>query len=125
MENRTPQNAAVRMRRMREHMNVLKYLLDPETLRSRATGKGCSPEKLVCFFAGYVAMRRIWELKTENGKVEVGDREIDRKKTEEGSIIYRIEKEVCHCLGYDTCTLFKVAKFKYWGKKFLAIAEKK
>jgi len=33
---------------------------------------------------------------------------------------YRIDKEVAHPLGLQTSTLFRVSKFKYWGRKFIA-----
>ena len=94
--------------------------MDTDNLNNNATGRLESPQKLVVFFAGYIAMRRIWEVKTNHGEIRTGDHEIDRDKNEPGSILYRIDKEVAHPLGLQTSTLFRVSKFKYWGRKFIA-----
>ena len=64
-------------------------------------------------------MRRMWEVRTNRGKTPTGDPELDKDKKKEDSIIYRIDKEVAHAIGLETSTLFQIAKFKYWGKKFL------
>ena len=122
MADRKAQDAKLRAKRIKDHVKVLRFLL--ESLKSQATGKLESPQKLAVFFAGYIAMRRMWEVKTNHGKLKTGDAEIDQNKKEKGSIIYRIEKEVAHPLGLYTSTLFKVRKFKYWAKKFLKICEK-
>jgi len=122
MADRQAQNAKLRAKRVKDHVKVLRFLLD--SLKSQATGELESPQKLAVFFAGYIAMRRMWEVKTNHGRLKTGDDEIDRSKNEKGSIIYRIEKEVAHPLGLETSTLFRVAKFKYWADKFLQACEK-
>ncbi len=81
-------------------------------------------KKLIIFYAGYIAMRRLWETKTENGRLKTGDSELDAKKSDPKSFLYRIDKEVAHPLGLPTSTLFRVVKFKYWGRKILAICGK-
>jgi hypothetical protein len=91
-----------------------------DNLKNIATGRLESPQKMIVFFAGYIAMRRMWEVKTNHGETPTGDPEIDRDKNEPGSILYRIDKEVAHPLGLETSTLFLVTKFKYWGRKFIA-----
>jgi len=124
MPPRKPQDAMLRHKRIEDHAKVLRFLIETDNLMKIATGRLESPEKLVVFFAGYIAMRRMWEIKTNKGEMPTGDQEIDRDKREPDSIIYRIEKEVAHPLGLQTSTLFRVSKFKYWGKKFLAACAK-
>lgn len=95
------------------------------TLKSGTTGKLESPEKLVVFYAGYIAMRRLWEAKTEKGNLRTGDPELDKGKGgDDPEFIHRIDMEIAHPLGHPTNTLLKVRKFKYWGKKILAMCEK-
>ncbi len=123
MSKREAQNKKLRSKRIRDHARVLRFLMDRNNLRNIATGRLESPQKLVVFFAGYIAMRRMWEVKTNHGKLNTGDADLDKNKNDKDSIIYRIDKEVAHSLGLETSTLFKVAKFKYWGKKFLNACE--
>ena len=120
MPPRQPQNAALRQKRIEDHVKPLRFLMDTDNLNNNATGRLESPQKLIVFFAGYIAMRRMWEVKTNNGEIPTGDHEIDRDKNEPDSILYRIDKEVAHPLGLQTSTLFRVSKFKYWGRKFIA-----
>ena len=94
--------------------------MNPDNLKNIATGRLESPQKVVIYFAGYIAMRRMWELKSNRGTTKIGDPELDKDKNDATSIIYRIDKEVAHPLGLSTSTLFKVVQFKYWGRKFLA-----
>ena len=122
-ERKPQQDPKLRKKRIQDHMKVLRYLMDTNNLKNSATGRLESPQKLVIFYAGYIAMRRIWEIKTNCGKMKTGDPKLDADKNDKTSIIYRIEKEVAHPLGLETSTLFKIAKFKYWGKKFLKICE--
>ena len=119
MPKRERQDARLRKKRIQDHAKVLRFLMDADNLKNSATGRLESPQKLVLFFAGYIAMRRMWEVKTNHGSSKTGDPELDRDKNETDSIIYRIDKEVAHSLGLQTSTLFRITKFKYWGKKFL------
>ena len=119
MSRRNPQDAKLRQKRIQDNAKVLGFLMDTNNLEKSATGQLESPQKLVVFFAGYIAMRRMWEVKTNGGKSQTGDPDLDKAKNRDDSIIYRIDKEVAHPLGLKTSTLFKIAKFKYWGKKFL------
>ena len=121
MRSTQTQDDKLRAKRIEEHVKVLEYLLDRRNLAKHATGERlASTPKLVVFFAGYIAMRRMWDVKTRNGKMKTGDADLDKKKNDADSIIYRIDKEVAHALGYETSTLFVVKKFLYWGKKFLS-----
>ena len=124
MPQRNPQDARLRTKRIEDHVKVLKFLMATDNLKNNATGRLESPQKLVIFYAGYIAMRRIWEEKTNHGTIQTGDSELDTNKKDECSIIYRIDKEVAHPLGLETSTLFRISKFKYWGRKFLHLCEK-
>ena len=121
MPERNPQDEKLRKKRIRDDMKVLTYLMDKDTLKNSATGIGESPPKLVIFYAGYIAMRSLWEIKTEDGKKKnaTGDQKLDMNKSNPDSLIYRIDKEIAHPLGYPTSTLLRVANFKYWGRKIL------
>ena len=119
MSKRRPQDQRMRRKRIQDHAKVLQFLMDTNNLKNSATGRLESPQKLVIFFAGYIAMRRMWEVKTIHGAIQTGDPDLDRDKNDKKSIIYRIDKEVAHPLGHQTSTLFRIAKFKFWGRKFL------
>jgi len=121
MADRKALDAKLRAKRIKDHVKVLRFLL--QSLETQATGELESPQKLAVFFAGYIAMRRMWEVKTNHGRLETGDAEIDQGKSDKHSIIYRIEKEVAHPLGLETSTLFRVANFRYWAEKFLQVCE--
>lgn len=123
MSNRKTQNEKLRQKRIQDHVKVLRFLMDRGNLKKNAIGRLESPQKMVIFFAGYIAMRRMWEVKTNHGEVPTGDPELDKDKKDKDSIIHRIDKEVAHSLGIETSTLFKVAKFRYWAKKFLDACE--
>ena len=123
MPSRQAQDYQLRDKRIQDHAKVLRFLMDTKNLRDTTTGKLESPQKLVTFYAGYIAMRRIWEVNTNHGTIPTGDREIDKVKNPHDSIIYRIDKEVAHPLGFKTSTLFRISKFKFWGKKFLKLCE--
>ncbi len=119
MPDRKPQDEKLKKKRIRDHIKVLAYLMDTDNLKNSATGRLESPQKLVIFYAGYIAMRRLWEIKTENGRKATGDPKLDVKKNNPDSLIYRIDKEIAHPLGLPTPTLLRVLTFKYWGKKIL------
>ena len=123
MPNRPPQNQALLRKRLQDHVNVLRFLLDNRNLKRLATGNRLgTPAKLVVYFAGYIAMRRMWDHATKRGRIKTGDPELDKdRRKDPTSIIYRIDKEVAHPLGLQTSTLFVVAKFKFWGKRFLQV----
>jgi hypothetical protein len=124
MPQRNPQDPKLKNKRIRDHAKVLRFLMHTDNLTKNATGRLESPQKLVIFYAGYIAMRRIWEVKTNGGKIPTGDPEFDKDKNKDKDcIIYRIDKEVAHPLGLETSTLFRIAKFKYWGRKFLHLCE--
>lgn len=120
MPIRKCQDMTLQSKRRRDDVKVLAHLMNRRTLKGAATGRLESPQKLVIYYAGYVAMRRILETKSENGTPKTGDEELDLKSDDPHSLIYRIDKEVAHPLGCQTSTLFRVAKFKYWGSKVLA-----
>lgn len=64
MPKRNTQDQSLRKKRINDHIKVLRYLMD--NLKESSTGKLESPQKLVIFYAGYIAMRRIWEIKTKD-----------------------------------------------------------
>ena len=123
MSKRKAQDAGLRNKRIQDHAKVLRFLMDTNNLKNSATGRLESSQKLVIFFAGYIAMRRMWEVKTNQGNIETGDPDLDRDTNDKESIIYRIDKEVAHPLGHETSTLFRITKFKFWGRKFLQACE--
>jgi hypothetical protein len=123
MPPRQSQDASLKTKRIQDHAKVLKFLMNTDNLRDYATGKLESPQKLIIFFAGYIAMRRIWEVATDHGRTSTGDGMLDMKKTDPNSIIYRIETEVAHPLGLQTSTLFRITTFRYWGRRFLRLCE--
>ena len=84
MADRKAQDPNLRAKRIKDHVKVLRFLL--ESLRSQVTGKLESPQKLAVFFAGYIAMRRMWEVNTESGKFKNGDAEI-RELSETSEIL--------------------------------------
>jgi hypothetical protein len=119
MPARPSQDRILKIKRLKDDVKVLTYLMDRSNLRNRATGRLESPQKLVIFYAGYIAMRRLWETKTEHGKISTGDPELDADKNDPNSLIYRIDKEIAHPLGFPTSTLLRVNKFMYWGRKII------
>jgi len=110
---------AVTAKRIKNDVKVLKYLL--ANLKSVTTGRLESPQKLAAFYAGYTAMRSIWDAKTNNGNVSTGDPSLDAEmKNTPGKFIFRVNKEVSHSVGKHTKTLLRVATFRYWAEKVLA-----
>jgi len=107
-------------KRTENDLKVIKYLV--ENIGELAKGQLESPQKLMVFYAGYTAMRSLWEVKTRKGKVSTGDATLDHElKREPGKFIFRVDKEVAHSIGEHTRTLLRVTTFKYWGKRFLRL----
>lgn len=124
MGKRQKQDHRLSLKRTKDDLKVLRHLMKKSTLAANATGGLESPQKLVVFYAGYIAMRRLWERHTNNGRIKTGDPDLDVSKNDTDSFIYRIDKEIAHALGLQTNTLLKVAKFRFWGKKILAVCDK-
>ena len=123
MSKRIAQDERLRSKRIQDHAKVLRFLMDTNNLKNSAIGRLESPQKLVIFFAGYIAMRRMWEVKTNRGRTKTGDSDLDIDQGDKESIIYRIDMEVAHPFGHETSTLFRITKFKFWGRKFLKACE--
>ena len=112
-------DSAVVDKRLQNDLKVLRYLLD--NVQTLAVGKLESPEKLSMFYAGYTAMRSIWEVKRSRGEIPTGNPALDSElRNEPGRFIFRVNKEVSHSIGEHTKTLLRVTTFKYWAKLFLA-----
>jgi hypothetical protein len=67
MPRRQPPDAALRHKGIEDHAKVLRFLMDRENLKNTVTGRLESPQKLIVFLAGYIAMRRMREVKTNHG----------------------------------------------------------
>lgn len=118
MAPRTKSDPKIRDRRVANDIKVLQYLMD--NLRSITPGSLESPQKLATFYAGYTAMRSLWDVKTHKGKRSTGDAALDGEMSRDpGKLIFRIDQEVSHSIGAHTKTLLRVSTFKYWGKKLL------
>jgi hypothetical protein len=115
---RVKTDAGIVARRVRNDLKVLKYLL--EKVNDLAVGKLESPEKLVVFYAGYTAMRSIWDAKTRGGKHSTGNSKLDKElKNKTGRFIFRVNKEISHSIGEETKTLLRVVTFRFWAKRIL------
>ncbi|OHB66496.1 MAG: hypothetical protein A2V70_17935 [Planctomycetes bacterium RBG_13_63_9] len=122
MATRKKTDRKVTQKRLQNDVKVLRYLLD--NISRLATGQLESPQKLMVFYAGYTAMRSLWDIKTDKGKLSTGDTELDDKlKRDPGKFIFRVNMEIAHSIGEHTQTLLRVATFKYWAKKFLGLWE--
>ena len=120
MGKRNKTDANLVQKRTENDLKVIKYLV--ENIDELAKGRLESPQKLMVFYAGYTAMRSLWEAKTRKGKVSTGDTTFDDElKREPGKFIFRVDMEVSHSIGEHTKTLLRVTTFKYWGKKFLRL----
>ena len=120
MGNRTPTDPTVTAKRVKNDVKVLRHLL--ANLKSVTPGPLESPQKLVTFYAGYTAMRSLWEVKTNSGKLSTGDSVVDAEmRNAPGKLIFRVNMEVSHSLGEHTKTLLRVATFRHWAKKALAL----
>ena len=118
MPRRTKTDPTLRLKRVNRDIKVLKYL--SENIDTLATGGLESPEKLTVFYAGYTAMRSIWEVKTDKGKKKTGDAKLDEEmKNETGKMIFRVNQEISHSIGNHSKTLLRIAPFKFWAKRVL------
>ncbi len=119
MPKRTPSDKPLVQKRLSNDLKVLKFCLD--NIQELAHGGLESPQKLMLFYAGYTAMRSIWDVKTSRGKVSTGDPDLDDElKNDPGKFIFRVNMEISHSIGEHTSTLLRVNKFKFWAKTFLA-----
>jgi hypothetical protein len=115
---RQKKDAAIAAQRVRNDLKVLSHTLS--NVRELATGKLESPEKLMVYYAGYTAMRSIWDAKTRGGKLSTGNADLDKElKNKEGRFIFRVNQEISHSIGDETKTLLRVVTFKYWAKLVL------
>lgn len=120
MPIRIPTDKRLQAKRIANDIKVLRYLIT--NVKSLAKGRKESPEKLVIFYAGYSAMRSLWEVKTNKGTISTGDAALDVELSREpGRFIFRVDVEVSHSIGNHTKTLLRVATFRYWGNKILAL----
>ncbi len=108
-------DAELVQRRIESDRNVIQHLLGH--LDEFAIGKLESPQKLVAFYAGYTAMYRLVYVKTRLLKQCTGDPELDDR----GCFLRRVTDEVFHSARAESNTLLKVAVFRYWAKKVLAL----
>ena len=120
MPPRTRTDPTIEAKRVDNDIKVLKYLL--ENLTSVTTGRLESPQKLAAFYAGYTAMRSLWDVKTNKGKRSTGDAALDAEMTREpGKFIFRVDNEISHSIGKHTNTLLRVITFRYWARTVLAL----
>jgi len=67
MPVRTKTDRRIQAKRESNDLKVLKYLTN--NVSTLAIGRLESPEKLTVFYAGYTAMRSLWEARTQKGKI--------------------------------------------------------
>jgi hypothetical protein len=119
MAVRSKTDPAVVQKRLQNDFKVLRYLLD--NVQTLAVGKLESPAKLSLFYAGYTAMRSIWEVKTNRGTTSTGNAKLDSElQSDPGKFIFRVNMEISHSIGEHTKTLLRVTTFKHWAKLILA-----
>jgi len=105
-------------KRVQRDLQVLRYLYD--NVAAMASGRLESPEKLVLFYAGFTAMRSIWDARTCKGTKSTGNPRLDEDmKNETGKLIFRVNMEISHSIGEHSKTLLRVTTFKYWAKRVL------
>lgn len=120
MGKRSKTDGLLAGKRVENDLKVLRYLL--ENLDQVATGRLESPEKLAVFYAGYTAMRSLWEVKTKKGKLPRGDRKLDEElRNVPGCFIFRVNVEVSHSIGEHSKTLLRVTTFKFWAKTMIGL----
>lgn len=121
MGKREKTDEKLRDERLEKDFKVLRYCL--ENLSKLATGRLESPEKLTVFYAGYTAMRSIWEIKTDHGKNIPDDSKLkdELRKDDSGGLIFRTNMEVSHSIGLKTKPLLRVTTFRFWGKTILRL----
>ena len=118
MADRRQTDHELREERVQRDLKVLRYLYD--NVDTMASGRLESPEKLVLFYAGFTAMRSIWDARTCNGKKLTGNPRLDEDmKNETGNLIFRVNMEISHSIGEHSKTLLRKATFKYWAKRVL------
>jgi len=118
MAERKKTDHELREKRVQRDLKVLRYLYD--NVGTMASGRLESPEKLVLFYAGYTAIRSIWDARTCGGKKPTGNRRLDEEmKNETGKLVFRVNMEVSHSIGKHSKTLLRVVTFKYWAKRVL------
>ena len=120
MSGRKPTHPDITARRTANDIKVLKHIM--KNLDTLATGRTESPQKLMVFYAAYTAMRSLWEVKTNHGKLPSGDSALDAYSyTKPGHLVFRVNMEVAHSIGTPTKTLLRVAILKRWGRKILRL----
>lgn len=120
MGKREKQDQGLIDKRVANDLKVIRYLMD--NVSHLASGQLESPAKLTVFYAGYTAMRSLWEVKTSKGERSTGDPKLDGIiKSEEGKLVFRINMEISHSLGVESKTLLRVVTFKFWAKHFLRV----
>ena len=118
MPQRKKTDPLITEKRVSNDIKVLRYLVD--NWKELSVGKLESPEKLMVFYAGYTAMRSVWDAKTRGGKDSTGCKDLDNELVNEsGKLIFRMNVEVSHSIGIHSKTLLRVATFKYWAKRIL------
>jgi len=117
---RKKQDPNIMQVRVENDLRVIKYCRD--NISTLGKGRLRSPSKLMVFYAGYTAMRSLWEVKTNRGDIPTGDPELEKDfKNPPAKFIFRVEKEIVHSIGEHSDTLLRVRKFKYWADKFLTL----
>lgn len=121
MAKRKKTDARLRRKRLNNDLKVLRYCL--ENLDKLATGGLESAAKLTVFYAGYTAMRSIWEIKTDHGKNIPTDPKLRQhlRKDDPDGLIFRTNQEVSHSIGNPTKPLLRVTTFRYWAKTILKL----
>ena len=121
MATRQRTDMKLRDERLKKDFEVLRFCLD--NLSSLATGGLESPAKLMVFYAGYTAMRSIWEIKTDHGKTIPNDADVrdHLKKDDPDGLVFRTNTEVSHSIGRPSKPLLRVTTFRFWAKKILKL----
>ena len=121
MAQRKKGDDTLREERLEKDFKVLRYCL--EHLDELAKGKLESPEKLMVFYAGYTAMRSIWEVKTKKGKYIPDDQKVAQAlgNDDPDGLVFRTNTEVSHSIGRPSKPLLRVTTFRFWAKKILEL----
>jgi len=120
MSKRIPSDQAIKAKRIANDVKVIRHVL--ENLETLATGKLESAQKLMTFYAGYTAIRSLWDAKTRGGKVPIADPKLNAEMQRRGGkFIFRVDVEISHSIGEDTNTLLRVVTLRYWSRKALML----
>ena len=122
MAKRPKTDPALAEERLKKDFKVLRYCL--ENLDKIATGgKLETPAKLMVFYAGYTAMRCIWEVKTNGGENIPNDPSLKAhlQKEDPDGLIFRTNMEISHSIGRPSKPLLRVVTFRFWAKKILQL----